>query len=521
MNTRIQVSHKDVAGYIHILWLILLIGLAFLSFGTSWYILHSSKNEKVPKALCERCNVVIIDIDILRADEIQCWRKDTLTPNLCKLVKHSTYFNRNYSQAYWTRPSMLSTYTSLYPNVLDKSQESGLISPDVMTLAEYLKDFGYRRFAVGMGRRYTLAESNDGLRGYSEIVNTDNPGDWKVVLEDALTEDTPLFSHFYSDVLHMPYLLSSDQTPVRDLPKPEGFPVREEDYLPIWRQYLASHVSYVFKPETIAEHPEIFQAPQDKRGKAIADYFTRLDFEHDITKRYLSWDAVFNSYMQFINMQNPSDLAYLRMMYETKLHYLDKELAEVIDYLLKPEIAQRTIVVLTSPHGEAFGEHGIVSHDMSPYNTLHHVPLAVMYPGGEAQRIDAVTENIDIVPTILDLVGGTVLHRIQGVSLVPVLTGARDEAKSFAISMDGTLYSIQDARYKLIVGTGEKKTVELYDLSNDPDELINIASANTALVEHYRKLLTKAAVPELDLYTIPVQIPDEEVRDDLIRTGYF
>ena len=481
------------------------------------------------KITCLRCNVVILDIDVLRADALRCAdNNNTITPNLCRLIRQGTSFSNAYSQTNWTLSSSLSTVTSLYPSVngvWDMTQQ-GILASTTTTLATEFQRNGYQTYYLGQDNDALLTQRNGGLRGYRYIdFGSTAETSWLSAYTSALGTHQPIFFHAYTPWLHMPYLLYGNQSPIEVLPKPKGFPVYREEFEYIFRDYLLSHVTEVFMPDTIAQHPEIFQSkPLSVRGKRIVDYFRLLEFENDTTKRKYAWNVFYNSYMQFINPENPQDVAYLHMMYESTLHALDDYLGGFINYLLRPEVASHTIVVITSSHGEAFGEHGKFSHEIIPYNELYHVPFVIKYPSGPGKQVDAVVENVDLYPTLAEMVTGKVPANTQGISLVSLLSGVSIQAKSYAITMNYTdVFIIQNKRYALVVYYKYPRIKpELYDLFADPAQQHDIAFTHQDIVKQLTRLLTLThVIPELRLSPATSPIPPSVNKKDIIRNGYF
>ena len=329
--------------------------------------------------------------------------------------------------------------------------------------------------------------------------------------------------HAYTDWMHMPYLLDSNEMPNEYLPRPKGFPINWEEFDGVLKNYLVSHVSDIFTKETIIKNPEIFQADPLVRSQKIADYFEWLDSQKDYTKRKSAWNPPHDAYMQFINTHNPQDVAYLHMMYESRVHRLDTQLAWLITYLLRPDVASHTIVVITSSHGEAFGEHGTFEHVSIPYNELYHVPLIIKYPKGVGRQVDAVVENIDLYPTLTELVTGKTPKTVEGISLVPLLSGLSVQAKSYAVSMNyDDSVTIQTKRYALIVYRNSNFKSELYDLQNGPTEQYDIASKYPDIVKRYTQLLKQTHIaPEFFIPSTPSSVPPSVDKKDLIRSGYF
>lgn len=501
--------------------LILCIALVAIAWGVQLLVQREAKRA----AFCPRCNVVVFDIDILRADELTCNGKSlTITPNLCRIVRGGTSFSNTFSQSFWTLPGDLSLVTSLYPNANQVwSEMDGAIPQSLETLAETLGASGYQTNYQGINSDSTLTEKNGGLQGYTNInMGGAWPGNWLAEYKQQDFTLRPIFFHFYTPLLHMPYTLPDDEQPLENLPKPNGFPVYKLEFDKVQAEYIVSHVFDIFKPETIAENPNIFQADPSVRTERVFNYFWLLENQNDYTKRIASWRAAYIPYMSYIDTKKPQDIAYLHMLYRTRLRDLDTYLGSFVDYLMRPDVASRTIVVITSSHGEAFGEHGVFAHPASPYNILYHVPLVIKYPRRGPQKFDTVIENLDIYPTLVDMVVGVAPKHLQGKSLVPMLYNVSVKVKPYAASVvDEYRFIIQNRHYALIRYRDSQETVELYDLISDPNELHNIASKYPQIVKRYTRLLIQDVAPELLLPNGYMRIPNESNQKNLIKNGYF
>jgi len=159
-------------------------------------------------------------------------------------------------------------------------------------------------------------------------------------------------------------------------------------------------------------------------------------------------------------------------LYDGEIRYTDQHIERVLQSLEENGFAGNTVVCVLSDHGEEFFEHGGQGHGHSLYQELLHVPLIVHVPELSARRVPQVVRQIDLLPTLLELVGLPVPGGLAGRSLVPLLKGgALDEAPALS-EVDHGLYSLealQLGRFKLI---HERKLdrYALYDLELDPGE---------------------------------------------------
>ena len=166
--------------------------------------------------------------------------------------------------------------------------------------------------------------------------------------------------------------------------------------------------------------------------------------------------------------------------YAKEIGTVDKELAALIEALESAGHWQNTVLMVRSDHGEAFGEHGTKEHATTLYEELLRIPLIVRTPGQEPRRIEEPVSTIDLGPTILDLFGVETPGFFMGQNLAPLLRGeqvfltrpiiAEGRLKQALVERNG-LKAIRDLR---------RTTLEVYDLSLDPEELRDISETERA-----------------------------------------
>ena len=164
---------------------------------------------------------------------------------------------------------------------------------------------------------------------------------------------------------------------------------------------------------------------------------------------------------------------------------MDSLIGKVLESLREKGVLDKTIIVIAADHGESLGEHGESSHAFFIYDSTVSVPLILRLPASnlEGKVIDAQVENVDIMPTLLDLLGIAVPKEVQGRSLVPLLAGGRAGAERMAYSESyypryhygwSELKSLRTVAYQYI----QAPRPELYDLVRDPMEKSNIYGQN-------------------------------------------
>ncbi|MHC5009954.1 MAG: sulfatase family protein, partial [Planctomycetota bacterium] len=194
------------------------------------------------------------------------------------------------------------------------------------------------------------------------------------------------------------------------------------------------------------------------------------------------------------------DLAHeLRTRYIEGTNWFDGVLKESVTHLRELGLLENTLLVVTSDHGEAFGEHGILGHGRQLYDELIRIPLVMVGPApfrGGAE-IPGTVGLIDVFPTFLDYAGMAPLPASRGTSFLPRLRGEIDhrpvvsEEKLYASKMgypiEGVRLSVRSPRWKFVItydvlqGTVRE---EAFDLLADPEEQDDLADENGDLSPH-------------------------------------
>jgi arylsulfatase A-like enzyme len=197
-----------------------------------------------------------------------------------------------------------------------------------------------------------------------------------------------------------------------------------------------------------------------------------------------------------------------------------------MNFLGERGLLDRTVVVIVGDHGESLGEHGEVSHGLFVYQSVIHVPLIIRAPLAfrKAGRIVDPVRIVDVMPTVLDLLGLPPQPAVEGRTLVPLMNGSAKtlalEAYSesrYAFDRFGwsALVALRRGDFKLIVAPRP----ELYDLASDPLETNNLygqrAAVVAAMTERLRGIDRQAGdVAEANL-------PDPAARARLSALGYI
>ena len=172
---------------------------------------------------------------------------------------------------------------------------------------------------------------------------------------------------------------------------------------------------------------------------------------------------------------------FLRCYYG-QVTMMDDCFGRILDGLDRLGLADHTLVIFTTDHGEMLGQHGMITKAMSSfYDDVMHIPLVMRLPGRmpAGKVCDASASSVDLAPTILDYVGAVPLAKAQGRSLRPFVDGAADDDRPAFGERDSLdtprppSRMIRTRQWKLsVLGSG---ATELFDLTHDPGETHNLA----------------------------------------------
>ena len=268
---------------------------------------------------------------------------------------------------------------------------------------------------------------------------------------------------------------------------------------------------------------------QREGGEVIKAFFDW--FKTNGNRRFFSWIHFYDPHTPY-EPPEPYKSEYSGRpwgLYDGEIAYVDSLIGKVLESLREKGVLDKTIVVIAADHGESLGEHGESSHAFFIYDATVSVPLILKLPASnlKAKIIDAQVENIDIMPTLLDLLGIAVPHEVQGRSLTPLLAGSRTGADRMAYSESyyprfhygwSELKSLRTVRYQYI----QAPRPELYDLVQDPMERTNIFGQNSSQAERFiqemKRIEERSPVPT-DESKAPRQLDDDTV-EKLKALGY-
>ena len=212
----------------------------------------------------------------------------------------------------------------------------------------------------------------------------------------------------------------------------------------------------------------------------------------------LSQDEMYQLFQTAVlgrNVSNQKDVKLLKKLYTAHVLEVDEYIREFFDNLRKYDLLDDSVIIITSDHGDEFGEHGGLSHDAKAYSELVNVPLLIYKSEQTSDNIcETVVSNIDIPPTIIHLFGLDTVSNFQGYSLLPLSDypqkGAFGEAVTKESKQGGKLDDLYFYREKdlKIIYSASLDDWEMYDLQADPEELDNIINTSPIAADLKSKL---------------------------------
>lgn len=410
-------------------------------------VLASKKDERPP-------NVVLVVVDTLRADHMSLYGyARPTTPRLAEwAARRGVVFEQTVAPAPWTLPSHVSLFSGR--DALHHSVNHAFPAPYELTfLAERLREEGYATAAFTGGAfvlpAYGLAQGFDVFQwsqDHEKMTYKDLEEGLRRALAwiEAAPEPFFLFLHTYE--IHAPY-----QAKEPWYTQFGGEPATSERGLP-----------------DVLTRPA---APVSETGWRYTARFMTQHIGSGIASEPLPEER----------------LGYARLLYDTGIAHTDEQLDRLWNKLEASGLADRTVTVFTSDHGEGLGEHGSAGHaNLHEFNLM--VPLVMALPDGHGagRRIPTQVRLIDVAPTVLDALGLEGLPEADGRSLLPLVDDPAApfprEAESYAGSSNFGLSLRVGGRWKYIYQNTAWEPLwnqqELFDLRDDPEELANLAGSS-------------------------------------------
>jgi len=453
--------------------------------------------------LADRPNILFILTDQQRQDTMACYGNDWIqTPTLNALAEESVIFENAYVSQPVCTPSRATIMTGLYPQATGLHRNNIPLSRDAQTIAELAPDDYY---CAHMGK-WHLGDDSIPQHGFDKWISIEDfhrprftkreyrsvEADYnKYLRENGVEPPPPTLSYeSWAAGANLPERLT--QAGFLGEVAPEfirGYPESDFSNRPFlaFVNFFEPHPPYtgplngLYDPATLPVGPGFMNRPDSGSlvNRLRADHYMGGGLNplgvaggdvHDTTTE-AGWRK-------------------LRAQYFDNVTLVDNQIAKIIGALKETGQYDNTIIIFTSEHGEMAGDHGMLEK-RSLYEEAARVPLLMKLSGVDSKRVPGSVGLVDMVPTMLEMMGAEVPEHLQGKSLMPVIDGASDlDDNDVFVQWNGmgdrNLGSpainrmvsvpwrsvIAGDRWKLNLSPGDQ--CELYDLNTDPHELTNL-----------------------------------------------
>lgn len=430
-------------------------------------------------------NILFICTDQLRSDSLGYINKNVITPNIDKIANEGFVFTNAFCSNPVCSPSRAAMITGRY------AQNTGLwnigvdLNEDENTLADYLLNAQYKTIAVG--KTHFRAQQKDKKGNSQEVEIRDRvrkrDNTYFGFIETEITEDNRIGKYF-------DYLKENGFDPSKLTANTGINEIEEHLHQTYWigktsvekiKNHNFEKPLFLFTSFVDPHHP--FDPI-----KKFVDMYENYTYENKISKEFLDKNRPIHLIEQFgnywpggggISKFSDEEIQNITKLYYAMITFIDQEIGKILEALKEKGQLDNTVIVFTSDHGEYLGDHGLMYKGPFMYDSVIKVPLIIYYKGIKSKFYNGIIENVDLVPTILDLLGLDIPYGIQGKSFKDVLLGNKEDIKKSAVitydAHDRGIFvkCYRDKEYKLVIYANEEYG-EMYDLINDPYEINNL-----------------------------------------------
>ena len=451
-------------------------------------------------------NILLFIIDALRPDHLSGngYFRGT-SPNIDKLLLEGTSFSNAYCVFPRTDPSMMSIFTGVYShNHGLRLVSNNKFNSSLATLPEILSSHGYETIFLDADAIHDSAIE----RGFKIF----NPIQWKIRNK---------IQRYLFKLLH---------------PKSSLGPT--EQYADLAVKWIRKNREKKF---FLCYHPIDLHWPYNPPNPYSHMFDQNYKGSHDFNTlgngKFSRGDLIFG------NVKLPDEeVKHAIAHYDGGVKYNDEQIGKIMDTINDLGLRDDTLVIITSDHGESFGEHGFYfQHGASLYEPSLKVPLIFYHPPliPKARRIEQRVSNMSITPSILDLAGIPIIDNLDASSLMPLITGKGSNGDDFIFAesieehfkgnkrvffqgIKGKWRAMIVGDYKIIcIPHPDEDIFEIYDLKNDPDETRNIFEKGNPSFESLKRKLLDYVKKQNNEGDADVENLEKKSRELLKKLGYL
>lgn len=369
-------------------------------------------------------NVIFVVLDTTRADAFAPFAPDNEidTPAMDAFAERATTFVNAYDNANWTKPSVTTMLSSLYPTTHDARWAKSVVPDEVKLLSQHLDEHGFN--TVAMVANAVVSKTFNFDRGWDlfENLSDGSEGNGYYLYRRAAR----WLDEHHDDGRFFLYVQSIDAHTTYDVPS----------------KYSGRYFKGSYDGPIGASFDRTEQIKIDNYSMSVSD----------------------------------RDLDWIKALYYGEVTYQDEQLGVLLDKLDELELWDDTIVVVTNDHGEEIRDHGQMGHGLALFDELIRAPLSIHYPPlfPPGTEVEEVVEEVDLAPTLLEALHVPPMQNIEGLSLLDLFSDRPVRRRPFYAVAASTKHTraIRVGRWKLIVDKDDG-WMHLFDLDEDPTESAN------------------------------------------------
>jgi len=448
-----------------------------------------------------RPNILFLQTDQLRADALGFTSHGAVkTPHIDLLASRSIAFENCFVQSPVCMPSRASMFSGCYPSSLRLPHMGVPLPEDLPLLSHLLSGSGYRCSHVGKLHFLPHANRNHSephpAYGYHQLQVSDEPGPY----EDA-----------YRAWVRVRYPEALDSISLGLPPKAEA-----------WRAIMGIREAVTYFPARQQKGASAFPGPEECTHSAFVGQTTVEFLESRPQEPFFHTAGFFSPHSpmvaprRFLDLYPPErislpeypagwevpenspyrDQALVRSLiqgYYAMISEIDEKIGEILAALSKAGLAERTVIVFCSDHGEWLGQRGKFGKGYPADDAVSRIPLLLSFPQQQVSpaRIDHVVEAVDLVPTLLEAAAVQPPPWLQGQSLFPLMRGGERESRD-ALTEGRGWKALRTPDYRYLYHEDGREM--LFHSSQDPQDLRDLAPSSPGLLAEMRARLLKKLV---------------------------
>ncbi|TET65722.1 MAG: hypothetical protein E3J56_15350 [Candidatus Aminicenantes bacterium] len=440
-------------------------------------------------------NVLFVVIDALRPDVVGCYGYPrNITPNIDKLAKEGVLFEDVYSCSNATDPSITSIFSGKYPQSHGIINHAGRVTQEeivnfnnsgTILLSEILSQRGYATFAVDWLDRWHKRGFDFYFRDYEKTRTRK--------IRAFIRHNFPYLAKTYSKIKKL-------RKPERKVPHEDASEVTDVAIKLIEENFRKDFFLFIHYWDTHTP----YSSPEKFANKLQKGIHSGLSLEELLRKipKNSKFREVFSDLMGDAMSADDVIARYLGAV-----NFVDSQIGRLTDSLHSLGIFDKTMIIITSDHGESLTEHEIYFDHHGLYDVSLHVPLICHFPhfSSKTPKIRGLIQNVDILPTILDIleINREPFH-CDGRSFLPLMLGKKRRIRSSIYAEESFTerkMAVRTENYKYIEAFSEENAVcrycnvihggvrELYDLNRNPEETHNLVQEQLNLRRKLQKIL--------------------------------